>query len=60
MKLLFIIIKVEIKVTILNEMGKILNTSPESDLPDDFVEIVGCVEIDTKHLKKDFDEDKRK
>ncbi|KAL4456085.1 hypothetical protein ABPG74_014046 [Tetrahymena malaccensis] len=50
----------EIKVVILNEMGKILNTTTEKDLPDDFIEIVGCVEIDTKFLKKDFDEDKRK
>lgn len=37
-----------------------LNTSTEVDLPEDFVEIAACVEIDTKFLKKDADEDKRK
>lgn len=57
---LFVFYLDEIKVAILTEMGKILNSTPESDLPDDFIEIVGCVEIDTKFLKKDFDADKRK
>jgi len=48
------------KVVILSEMGKILNTTNENELPDDFVEIASSVEIDTKFLKKDFDADKRK
>ena len=48
------------KVVILGEMGKILNSTNEKELPDDFVEIASSVEIDTKFLKKDYDADKRK
>ncbi|EGR28749.1 hypothetical protein IMG5_169460 [Ichthyophthirius multifiliis] len=50
----------EIKVVLLKEMGKMLNQTSEKDLPDDFIEIINNVSIDSKYLKKDLDEEKKK
>lgn len=40
-------------------MGKIYKERNEKDLPDNFLDIVNCVEIDTKYLKKHFDEEQK-
>jgi hypothetical protein len=48
----------EIKEAILKELGRILASKSEQEIPACFMEIALSVEIDTKHLEKNLHEEK--
>lgn len=47
----------DVKINILNHLVKIYQTKPEHILPENFIDIVNHVQIDTRHLLKDIEKE---
>lgn len=43
----------------MKDLAKILKARPEKDTPDDFIDLVNKIEIDTAHLKKNYEADEK-
>lgn len=43
----------------MKDLAKILKTRPEKDTPDEFLDLVNKIEIDTQYLPKDFDNEQK-
>jgi hypothetical protein len=48
-----------VKELILTDLGRLYKSKEEGELPADFLDVAVAVELDTRHLQKDFDDQKR-